>query len=222
MEEHYKKEVTMDPSDFVLLSDFVPGIIQEIRYFSTYNFIGDRIDGYEEPCAILTKEAARALKSVSNEMMVRGYRLKIFDAYRPVTAVKHFVLWGIEDQDIRMKEYFYPELEKQELFAKGYIAKLSGHSRGSTVDLTLLDMKTGKELDMGSPFDLFSEVSHPDYRDLSDEQYENRIILQNVMKRNGFKPIDCEWWHFTLEDEPFPDTYFEFPVSSEYLKRQRN
>ena len=222
MEEHYKKEVTMDPSDFVLLSDFVPGIIQEIRYFSTYNFIGDRIDGYEEPCAILTKEAARALKSVSNEMMVRGYRLKIFDAYRPVTAVKHFVLWGIEDQDIRMKEYFYPELEKQELFAKGYIAKLSGHSRGSTVDLTLLDMKTGKELDMGSPFDLFSEVSHPDYRDLSDEQYENRIILQNVMKRNGFKPIDCEWWHFTLEDEPFPDTYYEFPVSSEYLKRQRN
>ena len=222
MEEHYKKEVTMDPSDFVLLSDFVPGIIQEIRYFSTYNFIGDRIDGYEEPCAILTKEAARALKSVSNEMMVRGYRLKIFDAYRPVTAVKHFVLWGVEDQDIRMKEYFYPELEKQELFAKGYIAKLSGHSRGSTVDLTLLDMKTGKELDMGSPFDLFSEVSHPDYRDLSDEQYENRIILQNVMKRNGFKPIDCEWWHFTLEDEPFPDTYFEFPVSSEYLKRQRN
>ena len=222
MEEHYKKEVTMDPSDFVLLSDFVPGIIQEIRYFSTYNFIGDRIDGYEEPCAILTKEAARALKSVSNEMMVRGYRLKIFDAYRPVTAVKHFVLWGIEDQDIRMKEYFYPELEKQELFAKGYIAKLSGHSRGSTVDLTLLDMKTGKELDMGSPFDLFSEVSHPDYRDLSDEQYENRMILHNVMKRNGFKPIDCEWWHFTLEDEPFPDTYFEFPVSSEYLKRQRN
>ena len=222
MEEHYKKEVTMDPSDFVLLSDFVPGIIQEIRYFSTYNFIGDRIDGYEEPCAILTKEAARALKSVSNEMMVRGYRLKIFDAYRPVTAVKHFVLWGIEDQDIRMKEYFYPELEKQELFAKGYIAKLSGYSRGRTVDLTLLDMKTGKELDMGSPFDLFSEVSHPDYRDLSDEQYENRIILQNVMKRNGFKPIDCEWWHFTLEDEPFPDTYFEFPVSSEYLKRQRN
>ena len=128
MSSDFKKEVVHDPSGFVLLSDLVPGIVQEIRYFSTYNFIGERIDGYEEPCALLTKEAARALKSVSNEMMVQGYRLKVFDAYRPVCAVKHFVLWGIEDQDIRMKEYFYPELEKQELFAKGYIAKLSGHS----------------------------------------------------------------------------------------------
>ena len=151
MSRVYSKS-TMDPSGFVLLSDIVPQIIQEIRYFSTYNFIGDRIDGYEEPCALCTKEAARALKSVSNEMMVRGLRLNVFDAYRPVCAVKHFVLWGIEDQDIRMKPYFYPELEKQELFAKGYIAKLSSHSRGSTIDLTLLDMKTGKELDMGSPF----------------------------------------------------------------------
>lgn len=217
----YKRKVTMDPSGFVLLSDYVPGIIQDIRYFSTYNFIGERIDGYEEPCALLTIEAARALKAVSNEMMVRGYRLKVFDAYRPACAVKHFVLWGIEDQDVRMKEYFYPDLEKQELFAKGYIAKMSGHSRGSTIDLTLLDMKTGKEVDMGSPFDLFSEISHPGCKDVTDEQYENRMILQNEMVRNGFIPIDCEWWHFTLEDEPFPDTYFEFPVSADYLKRQR-
>lgn len=219
MNMDYKKEVTMNPSGFVLLSDYVPGIVQEIRYFSTYNFIGDRIDGYEEPCAIITKEAARALKSVSNEMMVQGYRLKIFDTYRPACAVRHFVLWGIEDQDIRMKPYFYPELEKQELFMKGYIAKQSSHSRGSTVDLTLLDMKTGKELDMGSPFDLFSELSHPDNRDITDEQYENRMILRNVMIRNGFAPINCEWWHFTLENEPYPDTYFEFPVSSAYLKK---
>ena len=209
----------MDPSGFVLLSDFVPDIIQEIRYYTTYNFIGDRIDGYEEPCALLTKEAARALKSASNEMFVRGYRLKIFDAYRPACAVKHFVLWGIEDQDIRMKPYFYPKLEKQELFVKGYIAKQSSHSRGSTVDLTLLDMNTGKELDMGSPFDLFDEISHPDCRDISDEQYENRMILQQVMVRNGFCPIDREWWHFTLRGEPYPDTYFEFPVSSEYLRK---
>ncbi len=219
MNMDYKKEVTMNPSGFVLLSDYVPGIVQEIRYFSTYNFIGDRIDGYEEPCAIITKEAARALKSVSNEMMVQGYRLKIFDTYRPACAVRHFVLWGIEDQDIRMKPYFYPDLEKQELFMKGYIAKQSSHSRGSTVDLTLLDMKTGKELDMGSPFDLFSELSHPDNRDITDEQYENRMILRNVMIRNGFAPINCEWWHFTLENEPYPDTYFEFPVSSAYLKK---
>ena len=215
----YRKTVTKDSSGFVLLSDYVPSIVQEIRYYSTYNFIGDRVDGYEEPCALLTKEAARALKSVSNEMIVQGYRLKVFDAYRPACAVRHFVLWGIEDQDIRMKQYFYPKLEKQELFRKGYIAKLSSHSRGSTIDLTLLDMKTGKEVDMGSPFDLFSEVSHPDYRGITDEQYENRMILQKVMVRGGFRPLDCEWWHFTLEDEPYPDTYFEFPVSAEYLKR---
>ena len=150
---------------------------------------------------------------------MRGYRLKVFDAYRPAAAVKHFVFWGLEDQDLRMKEYFYPDLEKQELFRKGYIASRSSHSRGSTVDLTLLDMKTGKELDMGSPFDLFSELSHPDNREVTDAQYNNRMLLQSVMVRNGFEPIDCEWWHFSLKNEPYPDTYFEFPVSSAYLKR---
>ena len=212
-------DIIYDPSDFVLLSDYVPAVIQEIRYFSTYNFIGDRIDGYEEPCALLTKEAARALRTVSNELLVQGYRLKVFDAYRPSSAVKHFVLWGLEDQDVRMKPYFYPDLQKQELFERGYIASQSSHSRGSTVDLTLLDMKTGKEADMGGPFDLFSEVSHPDYRGITDEQYENRMILRRVMLRNGFLPIDCEWWHFTLGDEPYPDTYFDFPVSSGYLRR---
>ncbi len=208
-----------NPSGFVVLGDFVPSIIQEIRYHSTYNFIGERIDGYEEPCALLTIEAARALKSVSNELLVQGYRLKVFDAYRPATAVKHFVLWGIEDTDIRMKPYFYPELEKQELFKKGYIAGKSSHSRGSAVDLTLLDMKTGKELDMGSPFDLFSPLSHPDCRNITDEQFKNRMILQDAMVRGGFEPIFCEWWHFMLKDEPYPDTYFDFPVSATYLKR---
>ena len=217
----YEKKVIMDPSGFVLLADYVPGIIQEIRYYSTYNFIGDRIDGYEEPCALMTKKAARALKSVSHEMNVQGYRLKVFDAYRPVSAVKHFVLWGIEDLDLRMKLFFYPELEKQELFIKGYIASQSSHSRGSTVDLTLLDMRTGKEVDMGSPFDMFSEISHPDYKGVTEEQYDNRMLLQDVMVRNGFEPIDCEWWHFTLKDEPYPDTYFDFPVSADYLKRER-
>jgi D-alanyl-D-alanine dipeptidase len=217
----YKSDITADPSGFVVLADYVPHIVQEIRYYSTYNFIGERIDGYEEPCALLTKEAARALKSVSNEMIVHGYRLKIFDAYRPACAVKHFVLWGIEDQDIRMKPYFYPDLQKRELFEQGYIAKNSSHSRGSTVDLTLLDMSTGKELDMGSPFDLFSVVSHPDYKGITEQQYENRMMLQRAMVRNGFEPIDCEWWHFTLKDEPYPDTYFDFPVSADYLKRER-
>ena len=211
-EDKYKDIVTNDSSGFVLLSDYVPSIIQEIRYFSSYNFIGDRIDGYEEPCALATIEAARALKAVANRANVMGYRLKVFDAYRPACAVRHFVLWGVEDLDQRMKPFFYPDLQKQELFKKGYIAGKSSHSRGSTIDLTLLDMKSGKELDMGSPFDFFSEVSHPDYKGITEEQYSNRMVLRDLMLQNGFVPIDCEWWHFTLEDEPYPDTYFEFPV----------
>lgn len=215
----FEKKAINDASGFVLLSDYVPSIVQEIRYYSTYNFIGDRIDGYEQPCAIITKQTARALKEVSSEMAVKGYRLKIFDAYRPATAVKHFMLWGIEDLDQRMKPFFYPELEKQELFNLGYIAKQSSHSRGSTVDLTLLDMATGKEADMGSPFDYFSEKSHPDYKGVTEEQHKNRMMLQSVMMKYGFEPIDCEWWHFTLKDEPYPDTYFEFPVTAEVLKR---
>lgn len=210
---------TMDPSGFVLVSDLVPGMVQEIRYFSTYNFIGDRIDGYEEPCALLTKEAARALKNASNEFNVMGFRIKVFDAYRPVSAVRHFALWGLEDQDIRMKPYFYPGEIKQELFTKGYISTRSSHSRGSAVDLTLLDMKTGRELDMGSPFDFFGKESHPSYRGITEAQYNNRMLLQKVMVRSGFEPLDCEWWHFCLKDEPYPDTYFEFPVSSAYLRR---
>lgn len=219
MRTEYKNDITMDSSGFVVLAEYIPQIVQEIRYYSSYNFIGDRIDGYEEPCALLTIEAARALQSVSNEVIVQGYRLKVFDAYRPARAVKHFVLWGIEDTDIRMKPYFYPDLEKQALFAEGYIAKQSSHTRGSTVDLTLLDMQTGKELDMGGPFDFFSELSHPDFKGITEEQYDNRMMLQHVMVRNGFRPIDCEWWHFTLDHEPYPDTYFDFPVSSAYLRR---
>ncbi len=219
MRTENKNNIAMDPSGFVVLAEYIPQIVQEIRYYSTYNFIGDRINGYEEPCALLTIEAARALQDASNELIVQGYRLKVFDAYRPASAVKHFVLWGLEDQDIRMKQYFYPDLDKGELFQKGYIAKQSGHSRGSTVDLTLLDMKTGKEVDMGSPFDLFDEISHPDCKRITPEQYANRMILRRVMTRCGFVPIDCEWWHFTLDKEPYPDTYFEFPVSSAYLKR---
>ncbi|MBO6162554.1 MAG: M15 family metallopeptidase [Eubacterium sp.] len=213
------RDITKEATGFVLLGEYIPSIVQEIRYYSTFNFVGDRIDGYEEPVAVITIEAARALKAVSNEMMVKGYRLKVFDAYRPAAAVKHFILWGIEDQDVRMKPYFYPDLQKQELFQKGYIAKQSSHSRGSAVDLTLIDMRTGKEVDMGGPFDLFSEISHPDYRGITPEQYDNRMLLQKAMVRNGFKPLDCEWWHFTLEDEPYPDTYFSFPVSKSVLSQ---
>ena len=218
MTTDFQKKAQMDASGFVLLSDYVPEIVQEIRYFSTFNFVGERIDGYEEPCAIMTRESARALKAIAGRAMVAGYRLKIVDAYRPAQAVRHFILWGIEDLDQRMKPFFYPDLEKQELFAKGYIASQSSHCRGSTVDLTLLDMTTGKEVDMGSPFDFFSEVSHPDSRLVTHEQYENRRFLQDLMVNGGFVPYDCEWWHFTMADEPYPDTYFEFPNCRQSLK----
>ncbi|MBO7675137.1 MAG: M15 family metallopeptidase [Atopobiaceae bacterium] len=212
---------TKDCSGFALLSDYVPQAIQEIRYFSTYNFVGERIDGYEEPCAIITREAARALKAASNEFGVMGYRIKVFDAYRPTTAVSQFMFWALEDKDVRMKPYFYPEIEKEDTIAQGYIAQRSSHSRGSTVDLTLLDMATGKEVDMGTPFDYFGELSHPDNRNVTDEQYENRMMLQKVMVRNGFEPYECEWWHFTLKDEPYPDTYYSVPVSSADLRHNR-
>ena len=205
-----KPSPEMDASDFVVLADYVPSIVQEIRYHSTFNFIGDRIDGYEEPVALCTRECARALKGVAAELIVQGYRLKVFDAYRPTMAVKHFVLWGIEDTDQRMKQYFYPNTDT---FKLGYIASKSSHSRGSTVDLTLLDMASGREVDMGSTFDLFDEISHPSYRGITEKQYQMRMVLQKAMVRGGFEPIDCEWWHFTLADEPYPDTYFSFPVA---------
>ena len=202
-----------DSSGFVLLSDAVPDAILEIRYYSTYNFVGDRIDGYEAPVAYLTKEAATALRAVSDELVKRGYRLKIYDAYRPQRAVTNFAKWAEDVKDIRMKQYFYPELDKSVLFDQGYIDYKSGHSRGSTVDLTLFDMWTEKEVDMGGTFDYFGELSHPDYEDVNEEQYNNRMILRNVMIVHGFKPLETEWWHFTLKNEPYPDTYFDFPVN---------
>ena len=207
-----KPDPEMDASGFVILADYVPSIIQEIRYHSTYNFIGDRIDGYEEPVALCTRECARALKGVAAELFVQGYRLKVFDAYRPTTAVKHFVLWGIEDTDQRMKPYFYPNIDKTATFELGYIAARSSHSRGSTVDLTLFDVKTGKEVDMGGTFDWFGAESHPDYKGVTQQQFANRMLLREIMLAHGFKPLAEEWWHFTLANEPYPDTYFDFPV----------
>ena len=201
-----------DSSGFVYLAEAVPDAILEIRYYSTYNFVGDRITGYERPVAMLTKEAAKALREASDELVAKGYRLKIYDAYRPQRAVSHFESWAKDLSDTRMKEYFYPELDKSVLFEQGYIDHRSGHSRGSTVDLTLFDMKTEKELDMGGTFDWFGALSHPDYKDITEQQYANRMILREAMLAHGFKPLETEWWHFTLKDEPYPDTYFDFPV----------
>ena len=206
-----------DSSGFVVLGEFIPDIIQEIRYYSTYNFVGDRIDGYEMPCALMTREAAEALKKVSDDVMKMGYRLKVYDAYRPQKAVDNFVRWAKDTKDVRMKKYFYPEIGKERLFPEDYIMEKSGHSRGSTIDLTLFDMKTGKELDMGGTFDYFGEKSHPDYKKITKQQFKNRMILRNAMIKHGFKPLYSEWWHFTLKDEPYPDTYFTFPVT--FLKQ---
>ena len=207
-----------DSSDFVLLSDAVPDVILEIRYYSTYNFVGERIDGYEEPTALITKEAAAALQEVSDDLEEKGYRLKIYDAYRPQEAVTNFMEWAKDLEDTEMQEYFYPDLSKDQIIPQGYVAEHSGHSRGSTVDLTLFDMATEKEVDMGGTFDFFGELSHPDYKGITDEQYQNRMILRDAMTSHGFKPLPQEWWHFTLENEPYPDTYFTFPVCEESVE----
>ena len=191
-----------DSSGFVVVTDVVPDAILEIRYYSTYNFIGDRIPGYLEPIAILTREAADSLKVVSDELLKQGYRLKIFDAYRPQCAVDYFMKWTEDTTDIRMKEYFYPELDKSVIVPQEYVARRSGHTRGSTIDLTLFDMKTEKEVDMGCTYDYFGVASHPDvkpgqeigaYKPISEEQYRNRMILRHAMLSHGFKPYDCEW-----------------------------
>jgi len=200
--------------DFVLLTDVVPDVILEVRYFSTYNFVGQRIDGYEEPVILITRKAAEALKAVSDDAMARGFRLKVYDAYRPQRAVNHFVRWAQSD-DEAMKPIFYPQVDKSRLFEEGYIACRSGHSRGSTVDITLVDMMTGTDLDMGGAFDYFGRLSHPDCREgLTEKQFENRMILQRLMVESGFRPLDTEWWHFTLNNEPYPDTYFDFPLTT--------
>ena len=201
-----------DPSGFVVLTDVVPDVILEIRYFSSFNFVGTRVDGYEQPVALMTREAAQALKAVSDEAMSLGYRLKIWDTYRPQMAVDHFCRWGENVTDTLTKRYFYPYLDKDVVFDQGYIARRSGHSRGSVVDLTLVDMKTGRDIDMGYGFDWFGGESHPDYRGITEEQYANRMLLRGLMLKHGFRPIEEEWWHFILKDEPYPDTYFTFPV----------
>ena len=204
-----------DTTGFVNIGYAIPDVLLDIRYYSSFNFIGKRIDGYEEAAALLTREAAQALKEVSDEAVKQGFRLKIYDAYRPQKAVDHFVRWAKKPEDIRMKKYFYPELEKKDIIPLGYIAEHSGHSRGSTVDLTLFDMSTQQNLDMGGTFDYFGELSHPDYSGVSEEQHANRMLLQKFMVKHGFCPLETEWWHFTLENEPWPDIYFTFPVRNE-------
>lgn len=205
---------SFDQSGFVLLTDVIPDALLEIRYYSTLNFVGERIDAYEAPVAYLTKETAYALKNASDDLKKQGYIIEIFDAYRPQSAVDHFKRWAKDLDATEMKPYFYPNVDKPELFSRGYIAEKSSHSRGAAVDLTIVDMMSGQELDMGSAFDFFGEVSHSEHTErLTETQINNRKILRKAMTENGFKPMAEEWWHFSLENEPYPDTYFDFPIT---------
>ena len=200
------------PKGFSYINDISPSIQQELRYCSNNNFIGTSINGYQESKLIITTVAANALKKVQNELVKKGLSLKVFDAYRPQTAVNHFVKWARVIDDTLKKQEYYPTINKRHLFKKGYISSRSGHSRGSTVDLTIVNIKTNKELDMGSPFDFFGVSSHVAYPKLTNHQKKNRQLLQTIMNKNNFRSYSKEWWHFTLRHEPFPKTYFSFPV----------
>jgi D-alanyl-D-alanine dipeptidase len=202
------------PKGFVYVSDIASNIIIDIRYFTNYNFTGARVEGYRAPVAILTKEAAIALSRAADEFESMGYIVKIFDAYRPTRAVRYFNKWLNDNGPLadRNKPYFFPRVDKKLLFKLGYLSNRSGHSRGSTIDITLVDKKTGKELDMGSPYDFLDEVSSYDSKTISPQQFANRKLLREVMIKNGFRPYNKEWWHFTLANEPFSNKYFDFPV----------
>lgn len=200
------------PPGFVAAEEVVPGLVEEMRYYGRDNFVGEPIDGYDAPVCILTAPAAQALAEVQERLTAFGLGLKVFDCYRPQRAVEHFVRWAEDLEATQMQERYYPEVPKSELFERGYIAEHSSHSRGSTVDVTVIDRNTGVELEMGTGFDHFSPRSWPDAADVPAQQRANRALLQQLMVAAGFQPYAQEWWHFTLANEPFPDTRFDFPV----------
>ena len=197
---------------FSYLSEVDGSIQQELRYFSSNNFIGKKIDGYKKNNVIISNAAANALKKVQAELKQMGLSLKVYDAYRPQQSVDHFVRWAKKLNDTLMKQSYYPTIRKSDLFKLGFIASKSGHTRGSSVDLSIVEIKTNKEIDMGSSYDFFGATSHSFHKKLSSRQEKNRMLLRNIMIKNGFKPYDKEWWHYTLVDEPFPDTYFNFDI----------
>ena len=201
------------PKDFVYLNNVIPDITIDLRYYTANNFIGTKIDGYESPKCIITKDAAIALNKVQNELKTYGLSLKIFDTYRPQQAVNHFVRWASDYADTLKKAEFYPNVKKNELIPD-YIASKSSHSHGSTVDLTIIPLNSNntEQIDMGSIFDYFGEVSWVNNLDITPTQHTHRMLLQTLMIKHGFRPYSKEWWHFTLQDEPFPNTYFNFPI----------
>jgi len=200
------------PEGFVYLDEIIPTVHIELRYYTEYNFIGQRIDGYKAPVAILSEAAATALKAVHEELGEAGYALKIFDAYRPKKAVQQFMTWANDAADTKMKDIFYPKVDKTKVFKLGYVASRSGHSRGSTVDLTIVELASGEEMDMGSPYDFFGEISSHGTKQITADQTANRNLLKQAMEKHGFKAYSKEWWHYTLKKEPFPKSYYDFDV----------
>ena len=204
------------PPGFVDLAKAVPDLAFDLRYGTANNFLGTVVSGYEHPRALLSYPAAQALARAQKELAPFGLGLLIYDAYRPQRAVDHFVRWSHDLADQKMKAAYYPTVEKSKLFELGYIAERSGHSRGSTVDLTLISLADGRPLgqplDMGSPYDFFDSVSWPASEQVSASARSHRLLLRSILVAQGFRPYDQEWWHFTLNDEPFPDTYFDFPL----------
>lgn len=200
------------PEGFVYIKEYIPSAQIDIRYYGNNNFTGRPVAGYLAPKAILTREAARALQNISAELAEQGYALKIFDAYRPQKAVNDFIQWTCSSGNEEMKADYYPHINKKDLCWLGYIAIRSGHSRGSTVDLTLVDKKTGKEIDMGGGFDLLDPISTHGSPLITPTQAANRAILKKAMLSNGFYAYSGEWWHYTLANEPYPDRYFDFDV----------
>ena len=201
------------PADFICLEDVIPGIVIDARYAGSNNFIGRPVPGYPTSRLVLTHSATQALVRVQNSLAKKGLALKIFDAYRPQCAVDYFIEWAADSLDLLKKDDYYPHLDKSEIIPLGYIAARSSHTRGSTVDLTLVDTTSGEDVDMGSDFDFFDPVSSPSSKEVNAEQRHNRLFLQQEMFDHGFQPLEQEWWHFTLADEPYPETYFNFPVS---------
>lgn len=200
------------PEGFTYVKTVIPDLDVELRYYTVNNFVGDTIRGYKSNRLILTNEATQALKLVQDELQIQNICLKVYDGYRPQSAVNHFVEWARDLGDTINKQQYYPRVEKHNLFNEGYIASKSGHSRGSTIDLTLTDGNTGEPLDMGSPYDFFGEESWVSYEGITEEQRTNRDLLQTVMQKYNFRNYANEWWHFTLRWEPFPETYFDFVV----------
>lgn len=203
------------PIGFVYADQIIPNLIFEPRYYSDNNFTGRRVDGYLSPKCIMTAKCAIALKGVQNELETHGMELKIFDAYRPKMAVDCFIRWTYNINSQKNKSIYYPNVDKRNLFRDGYIASPSEHSRGSAVDLTILKLgEAGKctEIDMGTCFDFFGAKAWSLSADITDKQHDNRMFLRNIMEKYGFVSYDKEWWHFTLKEEPFPDTYFNFSI----------